>query len=350
MKSYRILIVDDLQENCDILEAMLGKNPEYRTLSVNDGMSTMLVIKDFKPDLILLDIMMPGMSGFQLIDILKKEKSLRDIPVIFISAIQDVEKKVEAFDHGVVDYITKPFFMNELLGRVKTHLSLKTLRDDLKSQNLLLEDREALLQKIIIEKTEQLENMTLSIVSALEGANFYNDNDTGTHIRRVSDYSTLLAEKMGFEKSLVKKIGIYASLHDVGKVGISDSLLKKKGIYSPEERQEMQEHVRIGYKILNSSGIEDMARNIAYYHHEHWDGKGYVNGLKGEEIPLEARIVSIADVYDALLSKRSYKEAYDDKKAIEIITNGAGSQFDPDLVDIFLVHHKELYDIYKGYQ
>jgi len=344
-RKKKILIVDDIAENRKILATILSKEDDYEISLASDGKSVINNIEKEVPDIILLDIMMPSMDGFEVIKALKSIEGVKDIPIIFITAITDVDSKILAFKEGGVDYITKPFNKQELLARVNTHLTIKVLQDDLKEKNHLLQDREAHLEKLVSEKTIKLENMTISIVNALENANFYNDNDTGNHIRRVSEYSALIAEEYGCDVNFIKKIKLYASLHDVGKVGISDSLLKKPGKYTPEEFIEMQNHVKIGYQILNNSGIDEMARNITYYHHEKWDGSGYVQKLSGDSIPLEARIVALADVYDALVSKRVYKEAFSDDKAFEIITSSSGSHFDPKIVEIYVKLRKKFLEI-----
>jgi len=179
------------------------------------------------------------------------------------------------------------------------------------------------------------------LVSALESANLFNDEDTGNHIRRVSDFSGALARLAGRDEAYVKRIRLYASLHDVGKVGISDAILKKPGPYNEEERRTMEQHVLIGSRMLSSESIDPMARNIALYHHEWWNGKGYCQGLAGDDIPLEARIVALADVYDALGTKRVYKDAFPEEKIDAIIREEAGIHFDPNLVDLFLENKQD---------
>ncbi|MCB1144600.1 MAG: response regulator [Leptospiraceae bacterium] len=345
MNKMKILIVDDVLENRKILSSILSPIEEYEIQMASNGNSVIENIEDDIPDLILLDIMMPDIDGFGLIDYLKSKDNLKDVPVIFITALDSLEKKVEAFSKGGIDYITKPFHMPELLGRVKNQLMIKNLQNELKAKNSLLSEREKHLEKLVQDKTEKLESMTLSIVTALEDANFYNDTDTGNHIRRVSEYSAILAQGYGCDEEFIKKIKLFASLHDVGKVGISDNLLKKPGKYTDQERIEMQDHVRIGKKILENSGIDPMAINIAYYHHEKWDGTGYVNGLKEYEIPLEARIVAVADVYDALMSRRSYKAPFSLEESKSFLLTHAGSHFEKKLIDIFIDKYSEFISV-----
>lgn len=197
-----------------------------------------------------------------------------------------------------------------------------------------------------MKKLHALENLTLALVNALENANLLNDTETGSHIIRVSEFSGLLAECLNASPDFIKRIKLYSPLHDAGKVGIPDRLLKKHGRYTPSEAKLMQEHVIIGGRMLESKEIDDMARNIVLYHHEKWDGSGYVKGLKGEEIPYEARIVAVADIYDALLSKRVYKEAYPKEKAHKIIKELGGTELDPVIVKALLDNSARFEDLF----
>jgi len=325
----KIVIVDDLQENRQVIAKILNvnlKKIELYLISNGKDLVEMLKKEEILPDLILLDIMMPELSGIEVAKIIKKNKEWENLPIIFLTAKTDVESKVEAFEVGGVDYITKPFNQFELISRVKTHLKLKKMTDNL--------------NELVNEKT-------LSLILALEKANVYNDTDTGNHIKRVSKYSEILARNYGSDKRYVKKIKNYASLHDVGKVGLSDKLLKKPGKYIESEFAEMKNHVYLGKKMIEELGLDKMAENIIYYHHEKWDGSGYLTGLKGEKIPLEARIVALADVYDALGSKRVYKQPFDEKEIDKIIKNGSGKHFDPELVEVYFKSKKEFLKI-KG--
>lgn len=332
----KILIVDDIAQNRKLLAALLSQSFDCHIRMAADGSAVLDMIDQDLPDLILLDIMMPGMDGFEVARILQKKEKTREIPIIFITAKTDVESKVEAFRRGGVDYVTKPFHKDELLARVRAQLHLKNLQDELRAKNRMLADREVHLTHLVDEKMRTIEKMTLNLVTVLEDANLANDGDTGNHIRRVSEYSALLADVYGMDLEYVKRIRVYASLHDVGKVGISDAILKKPGRYNEEEFQGMKQHVLIGYRMLDNVEIDPMARNIARYHHEKWNGSGYVAGLNGEDIPLEARIVALADVFDALTTKRVYKEAFSVSKAEKIIIEERGRHFDPRIVDVFL--------------
>ncbi len=349
-KKNTILVVDDINENRMMLAQILTDNTDYAVNLANDGTSVIETIDRKPPDLILLDIMMPGMDGFEVAKILKKRETTRDIPIIFITALTEMNQIVQGFEAGGVDYITKPFNKTELLARVNAHISIKQMQDELKEKNALLADRELHLLDLVEQKTKKLERITLAMVNALENANYFNDEDTGNHIRRVCEYSRFIAEHHGCNREFVKRIKTYSPLHDVGKVGISDYLLKKKRAYTPEEAEAMQQHVLIGARILGDGIIDRMAHNIALFHHERWDGTGYVQQKKGEEIPLEARIVTLVDVYDALGSRRSYKEPFPEEKIDTIMKESRGSHFDPDLVETLFNHKDGIIDIKHGLQ
>ncbi len=322
-----VLVVDDNPANLNILFDVFG-DMDYDILFASDGESCLKLVEAEWPDLILLDVMMPGIDGFETCRRLKANEQTRDIPIIFMTALTETVDKVRGFELGAVDYITKPIEPEEVLARVKTHLTMRKMYT-------MLQSRENHLENLVEEKTQTISNITLSLVNALEHANKLNDSDTGNHIKRVGEYAALLAEKYGCGHDFVKRIRLYAPLHDVGKVGLPDRLLQKPGAYTKEEFIEMQAHVTFGASLLEGESLDPMARNIALYHHERWDGSGYVNHLAGGNIPMEARIVALADVYDALVSKRIYKSAFSEEKADQIIRQDAGKHFEPKLVDIF---------------
>jgi putative nucleotidyltransferase with HDIG domain len=238
-----------------------------------------------------------------------------------------------------------PGFVLDLLVK---NTELQTRNAELEAKNVMLADREVHLMHLVEEKTQKVSSLTIALINALENANLLNDSDTGKHIKRVSAYSAFLAEQYGCERDFVKRIALYASLHDVGKVGLPDAILKKPGTYTEEEFLAMQQHVVIGAKMLENEEIDLMARNIALYHHEWWDGTGYVNQLTHDDIPLEARIVSLADVYDALTTERVYKGAFSEEKAEEIIAEESGTHFDPTLVELFLENTHTIKDIKRS--
>lgn len=344
-KKPKILVVDDVPENRKIIATIINRETDYTVQLAGSGNAVLELIEEDIPELILLDIMMPGMDGYDVANSLKQNPRTKNIPILFITAVDDPESIIKAFDIGGVDYITKPFNKAELLARVNAHLSLKLMQDELSEKNALLEDRSLHLTKLVDEQTAKIKKTTIALVTALENANFFNDNDTGNHIRRVSEYSSFLAEQYKADSNFINKIRLYASLHDVGKVGLSDALLKKPGRYTEDEFTQMQQHVMIGARMLENEEIDEMARNIALYHHEWWNGTGYISKLKGEEIPLEARIVSLADVYDALSNKRVYKDAFTPEEVDKIIKESRGTQFEPALVDIYLDNQKDFTEI-----
>lgn len=344
-----ILVVDDNAANLSLLFDPLNQ-AGYAVLIAKSGESALKRAKNVHPDLILLDVMMPGgIDGFETCRRLKTDAATQDIPVIFMTALNDVESKVYGFEQGGVDYITKPIQLPEVLARVKTHLTLQRLQNELKIKNAMLARREIHLMHLVEAKTQKIENITLALVNALEHANFYNDTETGHHIKRVGAYSAFLAERYGSDRDFVKRIRLYAPLHDVGKVGLPDALLKKAGKYTEQEVLDMQQHVVIGAKLLQNEELDEMARNIALYHHEKWDGSGYVHSLAGEHIPLEARIVAIVDVYDALISARVYKGAFSEEQTLRIIHNESGKHFDPRLVELFLTYSHDINRIHTTF-
>ncbi len=357
-KQCTILIVDDMSQNIQIVASIL-KQAGYQMTFARSGKAALAQMESRPPDLILLDIMMPGMDGYKVCTRLKADPATHDIPVIFLSAKTEIEDIVKGFKIGAVDYVTKPFQQEELLARVATHLTIRRLQNtlqtkndelqlknaEIQAKNTMLADREVHLTHLVEEKTCKIEDMTIALVNALENANLYNDNDTGLHIKRVSEYSAFIAEQYGCDREFVKRIKLYASLHDVGKVSLPDALLKKPGKYTKEEFIAMQAHVVVGAGMLKSNEIDVMARNIARYHHEKWNGTGYVKRLAGEDIPLEARIVAIADVYDALVSKRVYKDEFSAETAHRIIREESGKHFESKIAEIFLQHTREMMEI-----
>ena len=347
-KKHIIFAVDDGATNLLTLEAYLIPKGYIVEKAIN-GIEALEKINEWipdnLPDLILLDVMMPDMSGFEVCRALRNLDDTKSIPIILVTALDQVEAKVEGLDAGANDFLTKPVNKHELYARIDSHLRVKKLMAELEIKNKLLAEREAFLDHLVKEKTIQLYNMNIGLVSALETANLANDDDTGRHIMRVGEYSAAIAEHLGCSSEFCAKIKLYAPLHDVGKVGISDAILKKPGKYTPEEFEKMKEHVAIGARMLENASIDKMAYNIAAFHHEKWDGSGYLHGKSGEDIPLEARIVAICDVYDALTKKRVYKSAFPESEADEIIKISRGKHFDPIVTDSFFKIKNSLLEI-----
>jgi putative two-component system response regulator len=305
-----LLLVDDEATNLQVLRHIL--QDDYRLLFAKDGDKALELANREHPDLVLLDVMMPGMTGFEVCQRLKAEQATRGIPVIFVTALTDVPDEAKGFEVGAVDYITKPVSPPIVKARVRTHLSLV--------------------------RVEELRETRLQIVQRLGKASEYKDNETGLHVIRMSHYAQILARAAGFAEKAADDLLNAAPMHDVGKIGIPDAILQKPGRLEEDEWAVMRQHPEIGARIIgeHDSPLLTLARSIALTHHERWDGTGYPNGLRGEEIPVEGRIVAIADVFDALTSVRPYKPAWSVEDAVELLRREKGSQFDPELVELFL--------------
>jgi len=356
LKNSKILIVDDTKENVDILVDSLIDNYEvYAALNGKDGLK---LAQSIVPDLILLDIMMPEMSGYETIEKLKQNNITKEIPVIFISALNDISKKEKGFKLGAVDYITKPFEIIEVEERVKIHLKLVQASQFLINQNKILDRK-------VIQRTQENENLRDAMIMLLASIAETRDPDTGKHILRTQQYVKILAEELVDKgKCLDILTGKYMNLlfktsplHDLGKVGIRDDILLKPAPLTDDEFKIMKTHSKIGYLVLkkaenvvNDIEFLELAGEIAYTHHEKWDGSGYPRGLKGVEIPLSGRLMALADVYDALTSERVYKKALSHEKSKSIIISGSGKHFDPIIVDAFLNVENQMEIISKKFK
>lgn len=344
-----ILVVDDTPDNLAIVSNHLK---DYYTVKVaNNGEKALRIASsDSKPDLILLDIMMSGMDGYEVCKELKRNPETSEIPVIFLTAKTELEDEKYGLELGAVDYIGKPISPPILLARVKTHLHLKLASDFLKDQNHFLEQE-------VQRRTEQIVTLQETAIIALASLAEARDNETGNHLRRTQFYIKALCmglkEHPRFKAFLtdanISLIFKSSPLHDIGKVGIPDHILLKPGRLTTEEFEVMKTHAVIGYEAIvraeNSIGAKvdflQIAKDIVLYHHEKWDGSGYPKGFKGEEIPIPARLMALADVYDALISKRVYKDKINLQTASEIIREGREKHFDPDVVDCFFSNQPE---------
>ncbi len=331
-----ILTVDDTPMNLDILNGILSS--QYDIKSAINGQIALKIAKKIKPDIILLDIMMPEMDGYEVCKWLKSDPDTVNIPIIFVTAMLAAEDEQKGFDLGAVDYITKPVNPAIVKVRVKTHLALA--------------NQQKTCQKIIELQTNDLYETQKSAIHMLGTAGHYNDTDTGSHIWRMADYSAALARANNWTVKDVKALTLAATMHDTGKIGIPDEILKAPRKLTDEEWVIMKTHTSIGYNILNKSPLElfQMAAEISLAHHEKWDGNGYPNGLSGEDIPESARIVAIADVFDALTMKRPYKEAWSIEKAFSVILDGSGNHFDPKLIQLFFGIKDEIIAIKEGWK
>ncbi|WP_019880881.1 MULTISPECIES: two-component system response regulator [unclassified Methylophilus] len=306
----KILIVDDEPLNLKVLKQVLQDN--YRLSFAKNGMDALELVKKERPGLILLDVMMPGMTGFEVCRQLKSDPETNTIPVIFVTALAEEADESEGFAAGGVDYINKPISPALVRARVKTHLSLVHI--------------------------DELKRTHLELIQRLGRAAEFKDNETGMHVMRMSHVSGRLALQMGMDPHFSEQLIHAAPMHDIGKIGIPDHVLLKPGKLNDEELDLMRKHPEMGAKILDNSTspLIKLAHSVALYHHEKWDGSGYPFGLKGEAIPVEARIVAVADVFDALLNKRPYKEAWPVEDAIAEIEANRGKHFDPAVVDAML--------------
>lgn len=347
MKSdeVKILVVDDVEVNLIILEEII-KNMGYQAILAQSVKEAFELMKEEEniPQIILSDISMPDVDGFTFCSMLKKNPYTRNIPLIFISAMDQAADLSKGFEMGAVDYIPKPFEKTEVRMRISTHLKLYTLQKD-------LEDNNRRLSMIVTRQMEKMRLEQRNIMYALAKLVESRESESGTHYKNIAYNSRLLAQGMQmstvFEKDVtdnfIETIESAAGLHDIGKIKIPDSILLKKDILTEEERKIMSTHAELGAKTLMEiyEGVErndfiNMAIDIAYYHHENWDGTGYPKGLKGQEIPLAARIVKVVDVFDALIGERVYKSALSLEESLENMEEGAGKYFDPDIIQVFM--------------
>jgi len=331
-----VLIVDDTPENIDVLVASLSD--EYTIqVALNGKKALANASLAPRPDIILLDVMMPEMDGYDVCQQLKNNPVTATIPVIFVTAKHDIKDEEKGLSLGAVDYIIKPISPPIVRARVRTHLALY--------------DQNRQLQKKVDDRTKALQASQLRIIHHLGRAVEFKDNETGAHVIRMSHYARMLAQAYGGNEEWVNFIFQAAPMHDVGKIGISDAILLKPGKLTPEEWETMKLHTVYGGEILaeDDDPMLQIAKTIALTHHEKWDGSGYPNGLKGEEIPLEGRIVAIADVLDALMSKRPYKEAWTLEDSLAYIEENSGTHFDPDLVPILKTLHSQIESIRQQY-
>lgn len=325
----RILIVDDAPENIRILAESL-KNDYTIMFALNGETALKLASAPQPPDIILLDVIMPGMNGYEVCRLLKRDPKTRDIPVMFVTGQTDSADEARGLHLGAVDYVNKPFRTSLLINRIANQLELKRHRDRL--------------DVLVHERTSELILTQEVTITALATLAEWRDPETGGHIKRTQNYVRMLAEHLDvFDARTLETLYLSAPLHDVGKVSTPDAVLLKPGSLTPEEYEEIKLHTIHGRdalataeRKLGHNSFLMLAREIAYSHHERWDGKGYPLGMRGAEIPLPARIMSLADVYDALVSKRVYKPALDHDKACTIIEEGRETQFDPQVVDAFL--------------
>lgn len=354
-----VLIVDDTPENITILGGILA--PAFNVRVANSGARALAIANATpSPDLILLDIMMPIMDGYEVLAALKSNVNTQHIPVIFVTALESQENEARGLELGAVDYIIKPIKPAIALARVRAQLGLKESRDQISNKNLWLEAE----VQLRINQTKKVQAIGMRALANLTEAR---DDETGNHILRTQRYIEVLAQELAklpqyaevLTPEVIESYTKAAPLHDIGKVGIPDDILHKPGKHTPEEFEIMKTHAAIGANAISRAlqGEEyqvemtflNVAMDIAHYHHEKWDGSGYPEGLKHEAIPLSARLMAIADVFDALITKRIYKPAFTLEHTIQIIVDGRGKHFDPDVVDAFLLRQQDFMAIAAQY-
>jgi putative two-component system response regulator len=337
-----ILVVDDTPENLRLLVKAL-RSAGHQVRAAPTGALALRMAHAETPDLILLDVDMPEMDGFEVFAELRKDEVLERVPTLFISAIHDFETKARALRAGGRDYVTKPFHMAEVLARVATHIGMYRLEQGMREGNERL-------QRLVADQTKEISEAQLAIIIALATLTDSRDDDSGQHVARIREMSRLIAEAARalpmttatYGARFCELVGQASALHDVGKVGIPDAVLLKPGRLTPDEFEVMKTHAAIGARTLRTvlqtyprNELLRIAAEIAACHHERWDGRGYPDGLAGEDIPVAARIVAVADVYDAMRSARPYKQAQPHDVAVKVIRDGAGAHFDPLFVAAF---------------
>lgn len=378
MGTATLLVVDDTPENLSLMSGLLKDNYQVR-VAINGDRALSIAMSESPPDLILLDIMMPEMDGYEVCRRLKANPATRDIPIIFLTARSSIEDEQKGLEMGAVDYITKPINPPIVLARVAAQLSLKAstdfLRekneflneknDYLREKNAFLRDKNDFLEHEVVRRTQEvtaIQDVTILVMASLAETR---DAETGNHIRRTQHYVRALAIRLKphprFEGFLsdhnIDMLFKSAPLHDIGKVGIPDRILLKPGRFTVEEFEIMKTHTTLGRDAIAQAEASlgtrveflTMAKDIALFHQEKWDGSGYPAGLRGDAIPVSARLMAIADVYDALISRRVYKEPIAHEQAVHIIANGRGSHFDPDMVDGFIQIQGEFHAIALRY-
>ncbi len=350
LKKSKIMIIDDNVTNLNIARKALEE--KYDVMLIPSGEKALKVLERTIPDLILLDVEMPGMSGFDFITIIKeKESPLCDIPIIFVTAKDDTNSEFEGLDLGAVDYIAKPFSFPLLLKRVELHLKLTHQQNELQNYSSNLE-------VMVKEKTKVIQNLQYTIVQAMSDMVERRDGSTGGHIERTKNYLKVLLDKAKEDSAYCEELKevdsqLYAhasQMHDVGKISVPDTILLKPGRLTDMEFDLMKQHTVFGEEAIKSSmkninGVEFLrvASEFAISHHEKWDGSGYPKGLSGTDIPISGRLMAIVDVYDAIISRRPYKEAFTHTVACDIIIKDSGKHFDPELVKVFI----EIADVFK---
>ncbi|MCF8113707.1 MAG: two-component system response regulator [Desulfotignum sp.] len=342
----KILVVDDEDRNLRLMEALLLPLG-YDIFVAGDGKEALEIVSKEQVDVVLLDVMMPKMDGFEVARRLKSDHETKIIPIVMVTALHEKEDRVKAIEAGADDFLAKPVDKTEVRARVASLLKVKAYNDHMRDYQKELESEVAERTKDLKKAFERIKSVSLEAIYRLTRAAEYKDEDTGSHIQRMSNYAAAIAGTMKLGKKVVESILYATPMHDIGKIGIPDRILLKPGKLDSDEWVIMKQHTTIGAGILEGSdtGIIRLGEIVAMTHHEKWDGTGYPKGLKGRQIPLAGRIVAIADVFDALTSKRPYKEAFSLEKSYGIIKQGKGNHFDPAVVDAFFASEANILKI-----
>lgn len=365
-KNARILIIDDEDLNVRVVRKYLADAGYANFVTTSDSSEAIDLIRNEQPDLILLDIMMPVVSGIDILHVMSLDPAIQQLPVIVLTASTDHDVRHVCLELGVSDFLAKPVEPTDLLPRVRNMLLNKQYRDQLSQHAEKLEEQ-------VRKRTAELAASREEVIHCLARAGEYRDDDTGHHVERVGKYVGVIARQLGFSSSRIELLELAAQLHDIGKIGIPDAILHKPGRLDPEQYDIMKSHCAVGLDIMQplplkevsilrahsrlgasllhvpSSPLLMLAARIAQTHHEWWDGTGYPLGLKGEDIPIEGRMTAVADVYDALSSKRPYKPAFPREKCFQILEEGRGTHFDPKVLDAFFDRAEEIIHIQLDY-
>jgi len=343
----KILVVDDEDRNLRLMKLLLTSFG-YDVLTASNGEEALEMVHDIPPDVILLDIMMPKIDGIEVAKQLKKEEETKIIPIVMVTALNEVEDRVKALEAGADDFLNKPVDKTELRARVQSLVKVKDCNDHMRNYQKELEAEVAKRTIQLRQALKKLKEVSLESICHLCRAAEYRDENTGDHIKRMSQYTSAVARKMGLNKQTVEDLLYTAPMHDAGKIGIPDHILLKPGKLNDKEWEIMKQHTIIGAQILAGSGAKfiKLAQIIALTHHEKWDGNGYPKGLKGSKIPLVGRIAAIADVFDALTSRRPYRmKPFSLEEAFDYIKEERGRQFDPKVVDAFFAAKDEILSV-----
>ncbi len=347
----RILIVDDDPAIHRMIRRIF-RGHAFALHSAHGGREALAYLAENTPDLILLDLSMPDLSGFDVAERIRSEFAMRHIPVVVLSGMNGTEVLVRALGESADDFIAKTADPSEIIARVQYHLKRKRVLDQLHDEQVSCNNLISLKSSQLALALKRLKDASLEVIWRLTAASEYRDNETGSHIKRMSHYAAAIARRMGLKPKTVDTLLYAAPMHDIGKIGIPDSILLKTGALDRDEWTIMKRHTTIGANILKGStiGFVRMGETIALTHHEKWDGSGYPNGVKGRRIPLVGRIVALADVFDALTTRRPYKAAFPVEQATRIIADGSGGHFDPDIVAAFFSILDTILDIKAQFQ